>query len=202
MKRSIFMAVIGMAAGVASSYGQGNVVFSSYAAYPPNGVTTSQFVGGALIGTPYQAELFYALGTVSDPVSANAASITSDPSGLLPVGTLVGYDNSGQATGAAGLGFFDGSTVLIPGYTSGPITFEVVAFNGATYDTSSSRGRSGAFTMSSIAIAPAPAPNLGDNGAVWNNFSVAAVVAVPEPTTLALGALGLASLVAFRRKNV
>jgi PEP-CTERM motif len=203
MKKSIFIAVLGVAASVASSYGQGSIFFSSYTANDNLGATTSFFNGssvGALAGIPLTAQLYYALGTVSDPVNnSSVASIMSAPTGLtLLSGATAAFDNSGAATGAAGLGYYDGGVVTIPGYVSGPVTFEIVSsgvFNGQTYD-----GRSGSWTESSIAGPGLPAGNFGDAGVMPNAF-VATVV--PEPTTLALAGLGgLASLVALRRKNV
>jgi len=198
MKKSIFIAVLGVAAAAASSYGQGFVTFSSYAANGGVGATTRQFQGGALVGIPYTAELYYALGTVADPVNESLqSSIISAPSSLFTAlpSSITAYDNSGAATGAPGLGYFDGGSVTIPGYTSGPVSFEILATGP------NSSGRSGAFTDSSIANSvSAPLTTIGDNatGGV-PNFLVAPV---PEPTTLALAGLGgLASLVAFRRKN-
>jgi hypothetical protein len=193
MKKSIFIAVLGMAAGVVSSYGQGYVAFNSYAANG-TGATASFFTGGALLPTGYSAELFYALGTVADPVDMNsAASITSAPTGLtLLPGSAAGFASSGASAGFPG--YFDGGVAVIPGYVSGPITFEVWAFGPLE------QGRSGSFTMTGIAAsASLPVSLFGDNGQPMPNFLVAPV---PEPTTLALAGLGgLASLVALRRKQ-
>jgi len=153
-----------------------------------------------LVGIPYTAQLYYALGTVSDPVNENlASSITSPVSGALTllVGANAGYDNSGAATGALGLGYFDGGVVTIPGYVSGPVSFEI----WAALPDGSFVGRSGSWTESSISGPGNPAGSFGDAG-VMPNFLVAAANPVPEPTTLALAGLGgLASLVAFRRKQ-
>jgi PEP-CTERM motif len=146
--------------------------------------------------------LYYAIGTVSDPVNGNPSSL---PTGLTDLGVFTGYDNSGGAVGAPGLGYFDGATVQIPGYTTGPITFEIVAFNGSSYTSADTtfRGRSGSFTESSIQTLGNPVTILGDNTIGGQPaFSVASVAPVPEPTTLALAGLGgLASLVALRRKQ-
>jgi hypothetical protein len=194
MKKSIFIAVLGLAAGVASSYGQGYVNFSSYLADSPNGATTSFFGSNTLLPVGYTAELFYALGTVTDPVDETSpASITSAPTGLtLLAGLTAAYASSGASTGVPG--YFDGAVATIPGYSSGPVTFEIWAFGP------NQQGRSGAFTESSIANSlSVPTGFFGDNGPGMPNFLVAPV---PEPTTLALAGLGgLASLVALRRKQ-
>ena len=149
-----------------------------------------------MIGAPYTAALYYALGTVSDPV--DSTSITTAPSAAFTslVGATAGFATSGVATP----GYFDGAIAIIPGYSAGPISFEVVAYDGSSYlsaDTSN-RGRSGGFTMTSIRT-DGIGSNFGDNGTPMPAFVVAPV---PEPTTLALAGLGgLASLVAFRRKQ-
>ncbi len=192
MKKSIFIAVLGMAACAATSYGQGYVVFSSYVADSGAGALTTLANGITPVGAGYTADLYYFLGTVTDPVVGSVS--TALPTGLIDSGITVAYDSNGD-------GYFQASTVTIPGYVSGPVTFEVVAYNGASYANSAIRGRSGAFTESFItSSASAPPTEFGDNGPGMPNFSVAPV---PEPTTLALAGLGgLASLVAIRRKKV
>jgi hypothetical protein len=193
MKKSLLIAVLGLTASVASSFGQGFIAFSSYSANNNAGATTSLF-GGGLVPAGYTASLYYFIGTVADPVNnANANSISSLPTGLTALAT------TSQFLDGAAQGYFSGGIVTIPGYASGPVTFEVVAYNGSDYASSAIRGRSGSFTMNSIATAGLPVPFLGDNGQSMPNFFVAPV---PEPTTLALAGLGgLASLVAFRRKQ-
>ena len=204
MKKSIFIAVLGVTATIASSYGQGYINFSSYAANG-TGATTSMFTDSSLIGSPFQAELLYSLTPVSDPVNNTlASSIISDPNaGLTAIpSSLAAFDNTGAATGALGLGYYDGTTlnngvaVIIPGYLSGAVTFEVIAFNGADWADSSFRGgRQSLFSLRLITSAGQPANVFS---ALPNSF----VAPVPEPATLALAGLsGFASLVAFRRKQ-
>jgi hypothetical protein len=197
MKKSIFMAVLGVAALAAtSSYGQGTIVFSSYAANGGAGAITTFFGTSSPLPTGYTAQLYYFIGTLSDPVNTSSASsvLTAPAAGFVALaGATAAYDNSGGATGQQGLGYFDGSAVSIPGYSSGPITFEIVATGNGFY------GRSGSFTESSISTGLAPSGYFGDNSSGMPAFVVAPV---PEPTTLALAGLGgLASLVAFRRKQ-
>jgi hypothetical protein len=109
---------------------------------------------------------------------------------LTDLGVFAAYDNSGNAVGSDGLGYFDGPIITIPGYIGGPITFKVVAFNGVSYVNSTFRSGSGSFTMESIANTPGgPATFFGDNGQLMPNI----VVPAPEPTTLTLA--GLSGLV-------
>jgi hypothetical protein len=190
MKKSMFLAVFGLASGVVSSYGDGSVIFSSYEANNGVGATTS-FFGGSLVPASYMASLYYHLGAISDPVDNNPISIVSAPTGLTPLGNSTSF--------YLGTGTFSGPVVTIPGYVSGPITFEVVAYNGSDFNSSMIRGRSGSFTMNSIATGPLPVPDLGDNGQPMPDFFV---ITIPEPTTLALAGLGgLVSLAVFRRKQ-
>lgn len=194
MKKSIVLAVLGGTLAAASSYAQGVINFSSYLATPFGSVTTF-LVGGTPVPDGFSAQLYYALGTVSDPVtSGNASSILSSISGaFVAVGSPQLY-NTTVASAGAYPGYFGGNNVIIPTYTSGSITFEVLTtgtVGGINY-----QGRSGSFTMASIPAAALPAINMTGMPA----WQVAAVV--PEPTTLALAGLGgLASLLVMRRKN-
>lgn len=197
MKKSLVLAVLGLAVGVVSSYGQGSVLFSSYIANGNVGATTTMFGTGTLVDSTFKAQLYYSFGTVADAVdNGTAAGIagTTPGAGL----TLLDGVVATYATGAATAGYFDFGNVVIPGYTSGAITFEIVAYNGTDYASSLGvglyRGRSGAFTMNGIATGANPS----DSMTGMPNFFVAQV---PEPTTIALAGLGLASLALIRRRK-
>ena len=194
MKKSIFLVALGLGIGAASGFGQGYVFFTSYTANNGVGATTRIWGSYDLLPAGFNAGLFYALGTVSDPVDNGSWwSMISPPTGLADLGVKANYLAGEQA------GYFDGARVAIPGYVGGPITFEVVAYNGSSFANSTRRGRSGSFTMNSIATGWNPAPCLGDNGSAMPNF----FVPTPEPTTLTLAGLGgLMALEAMRRKQV
>ena len=184
MKKSILIAVLGVAACAATSYGQGYVVMSSYLANGGLGAVTYMPDGTTPVSGNFTAELYFALGTVSDPGNGGPISGLFAP---IP-SSLVSYDANND-------GYFQNSTtVIVPGYASGAISFEVWAAGPGF------QGRSGAFTESKIgADSGAPPSIFGDNGPGLSNFSISPV---PEPTTLALAGLGgLASLVALRRKQ-
>jgi len=185
MKKSILIAILGVTASAATSFGQGYIAFTSYLANGGAGALTTFQDSGLPVTGAYTAELYYALGTVTDPVGGNPSSPISGLFTAVP-GSITAYDANGD-------GYFQGGTAIMPTYTSGPISFEIWATGPL------GSGRSGAFTESIIASsASSPVTNFGDNGPGMPSF----VVSVPEPTTLALAGLGgLASLVAFRRKQ-
>jgi hypothetical protein len=207
MKKTIVMAVLGVAASVASSYGQGLINFTTYSANNGyGGVTISEGTSAASVQIPdgFHLDLYYSLVAVNDSVNnALGSSITAIPSGLTDVG-LVGETTLGGGANP------DPVSVTIPGWTAagGAPYFEVVAFNGSTYANSTIRGRSGSFIQGSSLVAvgsSSPVPNIGDSlvgGPGTGTFPSFYVTSVPEPTTLALAGLGgLASLVALRRKQ-
>jgi len=205
------LAAVGFLSYANNSFSQGYVVFSSYSANFPTGALTFTDVAN---GNSLYADLFYAFGTVSDPVNLNSSvSITSNPAfGFTDLGLQVSYmplsyygmtydsDYNGTGGTVSGYeGYFDGGEVTIPGYVSGPITFEVVAFSGSSsYGSSQIRGRSGSFTMNSIA-ASLPVPYFGDNGQPMPDFAAGDLgwtpQVVPEPCVLSL--VGLGGLFAF-----
>jgi hypothetical protein len=187
MKKSIFFSILLLSTKVIPSCAQGYVVFSSYAANNDEGVITT--FDGLPVSGSWTAELYFALGAASDPVGF-----------VLPSGAFTAIPSSITSYDANGDGYFQNNNIIIvPGYTSGPITFEVVAFKGSSYANSGLRGRSGSFTMESIANNLSDqAPVLGENGQPMPDI----VISMPEPTTLTLAGLGgLVSLVAFRRKQ-
>jgi len=184
MKRKVLATVLGAAGLVglaASSYGQG-IIFDNYTAVPYFPVvygSTSGGLSGTLAGNNVSAELGYFLGTSSD-----TSQFTLLPSSIIAIqATTPGYFVASAAT-------------VIPGYISGPVSFEILLFttSGTLFNNSLNPE---VFTEQSLAVSPSPANSftgLYAGGMVLNP--------VPEPTTLALAGLGgLASLVAFRRKQ-
>ena len=184
MKKQLFFAVFGMATAVVSSSGQGYIAFNSYSANGGAGAIAFRTYGWIPLDGSYHADLYYALGTVSDPIIGWASES--------PVSSA--FTDLGVTGVTFSDGYFEGPTVIIPGYVSGPISFEVVAFyGGSSYLLNSFiYGRSGAFTESMIAnSASSPLTLFGDNGPGMPNI----VIAMPEPASLAL--MGLGGLVAL-----
>jgi PEP-CTERM motif len=203
MKKAIVLAIIGCASAVAtSSYGQSVVFMNNYTSSGPY-VTYgagSDGTAGTKIGSAYTMGMYYALGNIT-------GSIASDPTGIADPTTLGALL---LATGAGSTAQFSASVFGTPGAaaagaawavpgTSGnggeTITLIIVAYEGASYGAASHRGHSNAFIMATSANT-SPSPNL--TGSAMPAFST---FTVPEPTTMALGGLGLASLLLFRRKH-
>lgn len=189
MKKVLVAAILGLAA-VSSVKAQGTVILYNYN-QPATAITYGQNSGGTLgqgITGAWTIGIYSAAGDVSSSVNAGMAG--DQGGGLVPTLSL-------ESETAA----------LIPGYPglfgpanvnvnfSGLGTFVVVAYNGASYATSSIRGHSAAFTLAANALPSTPLVI----GTVMPAFSV--VGPIPEPSTFALAGLGLAGLLIFRRRK-
>jgi len=148
-------------------------------------------VSGTRIGKEFTADLLFSLdgGTTYSLLTAAQANDGT----AYPTPFAFGLGNDGDSANFAG--YFFGNSVQIPGYTSGPISFIVEAYHGASYAAADWKGQSAAFTMPSIALAGGTAQPSDFAG--LTGF----VVTVPEPSVFALAGLGAAGLLAFRRKK-
>jgi hypothetical protein len=177
MKRALIASILGIAASVVTSYGQGTVAFNNYFTFGSAGAQIFESPAMTPIGTGlYNISLYYQLGTVASPVAT---------------GTLIATTLSGS--GGTGAGYYDGSNVLIPNYPSAggaAITFQVVATGiGAKLGWT---GTSVALPLGNIATGPTPPGNLD-----IPSFNVI----IPEPSTFALAGLGAAAMLIFRRRK-
>jgi hypothetical protein len=213
MKRNVIAAVLGAAGLIglaASSYGQGQIFFNTYAStgyFPVTYSTAAQTALGVGLGAGpnVDAELGYFVGTSSNP-----AQFTLLPSTITAVGTSVAPING---TGASVAGYIQSGLVAggIPGVTTAgaPVSFEILAWvaSGAGSGTGPSAGTyggTGVYSGSFIWTDTFSSANIGSSAPAgfFQQLTGNAVLSVPEPTTLALAGLGgLASLVAFRRKK-
>lgn len=188
MKKALLASILGVVASVATTFGQGQVYFNNYAnnGYAGAPVKYGANSGGTIdssVAGGFNSQLAYVFGTVAD-VAGN-----DDISGFTLLGTIL------PNLGGTGLpGMTAGPIVTIPGYLSGPITFQWLAFNGADYAGSDVRGHSAAFTLPSIATGQT-LPGYLDGMASF------AVSQVPEPSTFALAGLGSAAMLIFRRRK-
>lgn len=202
MKKSVIGSLLGVAtvAVALSSYGQGQINFQNtdfggtLNAPVTFGITATSGgkagTAGVTVGSEFTADLLYSLNGGSSFTLLTAAA---SQDATYPTAFAFGAGADGDSGNFAG--YFLGNPVTIPGYTSGPVTFIVEAYTGASYAASTQwRGQSAAFTE----------PSLTTGTTQPNNFTTIqafTVLPVPEPSILALAGLGAAGLMAFRRKK-
>jgi len=202
MKKALVAAFLGIALKATVAHGQGYIVMETYKLVggttpvysavtygPGSGAKTGQYVGAA---SGFKADLLFSLDGGN---TFNLAAGSQTP-------FYAGSADGGSPT-TDGAGVFVGGSVTIPGYTSGPATFELEAYNGASYASSAFHGLSAPFTIPSLQTDPLQAAGtiMNLNGTTVNGVQPFSVVPVPEPSIFALAGLGAAGLMAFRRKK-
>jgi PEP-CTERM motif len=191
MKKLVFIAVLGVASSLAS-YGQ-QVFFNNY--YSSTQTTGVTFGGGPLagqgVGSEFTAQLFYG---PAGTLSTSSLTPTGSPTAFA---TSLGYSPTlgGPIGGGDGSGWF-GSGATLPAYNT---TYAMAYFVTGTYQGVVYSGWSPIVNALSQISAGNAIPQLPDSLRKIT-FSISGAP-VPEPTTLALAGLGLASLVALRRKQ-
>jgi len=165
------LTILAALASVSAAYAQGTVTF--FSSNPIN------LPGGtAGVGAGYTAGLFLA----------------SDLNNPLPGGTTTFLTGGGE-------GYLNAVEATVPGFATGSSTaqFKVRVWEtGKTFATSSINGESPTFTTGSLGGPVAGSPPALPPDA---NFPTFNLVNVPEPTTYALGALGLGALAMMRRRK-
>jgi len=201
MKRKLIVAILGisMLAPIASVHAQGNINLYNYDSLGPvanlitYGAGSGGTVGQGIAGPGWTVGMYVALGDIASTVNVSFSGVN--------YGIITGMGP--QATGAGATtplgdflpGQYSSMVEYNTGFTGGSVvTVVVVAYNGANYDTSTLRGHSQAFTMTT-SIAPEFAPL---TGSFMDGF---AIPAIPEPSVFALAGLGLAGLLIFRRRR-
>lgn len=205
MKKAIVLSLIGLAASVATTFGEiGQLVFETYASSTPttyvnldNGATIFPFPAGAGITaallysfTPLSQAAGYDLPVAGFSPAYQMPDAANPANGLMTALFFTALDD--------GEGYFVGSgnnaDFELQSYTPGtPVYFEVIAYDGSSYNTSSSRGHSAVWAQT-LKVAPDAPVDIAVPA-----FSVYGFI--PEPATLTLGGLGLAALLFFRRKQ-
>jgi len=207
MKKSLVLGILGLAVAAVTSYGQGYIILDNYfsnsgnygpgfvnygAGVAANGVSGALGTVGAGLDSNWTVGLYFVGGTTAivDPAGNGI------PNAGLALGTGTGSTAASGYSDVAGT--FSSATAFYSGSTAfTTITAEIVAYDSAasSYATALFRGHSAPFSMGTALFTAPSKPSVGDY------FTTFQVTPVPEPTTLALGALGGLALLAFRRKQ-
>jgi len=159
-----------------SAMAQGTVNFANFASGVDAKVTDATAANAPAAGSAYKATLYYAAAGVTDP-----AQFTS-------LGNAVSFSTGG------GAGYFLGGATAIPGFATGStVNIMVRAFataTGATYEAAGTRGSSNIVPVS-LGGGVVPTPNLV-------GLQAFSVTSVPEPSTIALGMIGVGALLVRR----
>jgi hypothetical protein len=180
MKKLLLLAVLAVAA--VGAYAQGTVNFANVAVGVNAPITNAAGVRAS--GAAYTAQLYVGPSGTVDANSLVAVSGTA----AFNTGTQAGYFTGGQRaiSGSAG-----GSTV----------TLQVRAWNtaaGATYEAAMSNPSGEGNWSNLIQVTLGTPPGAPANMTGLQGFQL---VPVPEPSSIALGLLGLGAIALFRRRK-
>ena len=201
MKKLLITAISGVAlvAATVSSYAQGEISFVNSAA-----TAFTYGTGGA--NTP-GTKLFGAAGTYSFSLYVGAFGDTT--LSQMTLATTVNSANAAAATSFTA-GLISGGNVILPaGFGNGTQYADmIVAYTTAdgSYAASVADGHyAGISALGSITPSTSPIPQVvgSTSGVGFAQIPAFAlnVTSVPEPATIALGGLGAAALLLFRRKK-
>lgn len=223
MKKAILASVFGMAVSAFTAYADGHILFNNYDGlvynpvvygdwYVPPGFPSPGPYGKNVDDPNVELQLFYAYGTYTDWSAFMAAATPGVTTFIDPNLNPTGDYGTATSKGSPG-GFYFGPDQVLPGWQPGEtVTFMVEAwetsgaYGGSTYATSLLTGQSGLWTETGGATFNESGINLSTYPS--GNFAAGPpvlmfAVLIPEPATLALGGLGVLSLLAFaRRKKV
>jgi hypothetical protein len=194
-KITTLMLAASVAMTVSSGFAQGTITFQN------NGTELLTIPGGAsapVTGTSgIDVELFYQKNTGQAAPAAITASSLGSWEGiatLATIGPIAGRFSQSVVTG----------TDVAP---AGNVWLEAVAFNG---NQTSLQNALSSPNTTLVGFGNVFSQGTGDGGSVGavstalnglTGFSVAALAPVPEPSTIVLGGLGAAALLAFRRRK-
>jgi len=207
--KKLILSVTAMAACSVGVYVQGTIAFdasnntSTSPSAPSNGEV---FLNGVLdTATDINAELLYSstgvAGTFSPAVTLLLSSSHTSPSSA--VGSV--FSATGDITSLSSAGscaFFDntGSSIILPIAAGATAYFQVEGWLGnTTYANATTAGITGVFTESLGGVGTPPSAAATINNMPALNLVTTTVV--PEPSTLAMTGVGLASMLFFRRRN-
>jgi len=209
MKKAIVASILGIAASAA--FGQGVITINNYLA---SNYTADQLLWGTGSGhsgvvTPSQnvdVQVYYQIGTISE----STAAFLSDPLTHAGVSGGLSSANPGGAYGVGPYGYYSLGNQILTGWSSGPVTFMVAAWQTTTGGGTLAGNLSGGVAgLSALFQAQDDSSAHTGRGIVSSanpaeyfvSMNGVTLTGVPEPTTMALGGLGLAALLIARRKK-
>jgi hypothetical protein len=183
MKKSLLIAVLGMAA--VAAYGQGRINFGNYySSTQTTGITYGYGpYAGLGVGPEITVTLLWGASTITDfhLLSPVAGSATVVGLGVAPGPAPIG--------GGTGAGWFAGPILSINGGTAGNYAFCVEALQGQIVS-----GLSPVVVGATSATSSSPTPDLP---LALGNF---VIFLMPEPSVLSLSGMGAAVLMLVRRR--
>jgi hypothetical protein len=197
MKKTLVLGLLGLASTVATSQGQGFIFLDNYNTYGPY-ITYGAGSGGPVgtgISSAFTVGIYLGQGTLVAAADPLGTAIPTSLNAQLLLGTGPGSTTPAGAGGTPGA-YLAGSTFQASAASGATITAMIVAYNGANYVDSTVRGHSATFQL---VTKPGSDPQFVVTGSAQPQFSV--FLAIPEPTTLALGGLGLVSMLVARRRK-
>jgi hypothetical protein len=199
MTRATILSIVGLGAAATLAHGQAGIAFDTYTANHGVGILVTYGPGwmGPPIGTPIDNTFTGVLLYSATPIDDVATTLGNEFTPLNPVWT-VGSVGTFATPSAIPNGYIVGPNLNIAASSDGQTVYlELAAFNGASWDVSTWKGHSASFTAVLAGGTTLPNADQLDN---LQPFQVVGPIS-PEPTTLALGGLGMVTLFLFRRKQ-
>jgi hypothetical protein len=201
MKRVLIATILGIAASVASSYGQATYFFDTYLPWSQSAGPSGQIVWGPT-----------APGSLANTVASNDQNLVANllwsygtASGIANIGP-VGVDQYGFIENAYsnpnGVDYTEVSFLLGVYAPNTPIAFTIDVWR--TSDPGVTGYANALWSGSESWIDPGSPVGAGYNTFAQATFPVGSIVltsVIPEPTTLALAGLGAAGLLMFRKRQ-
>jgi hypothetical protein len=204
--KKLILSVTAIAGFSLAGFAQGTITFDGSNNLNTSPAATSGgqvFIGGVLDSTiDINAELLggTSAGSVTTPIvtlllSSSTIGSIGTPGQILSAG--------GDVTGNANGTFFDnnGLAYSVPGVAAGGTGYFVVEAWLGDYSSLAAAKAAGADTVTTAVFSEALVANTSPIPAVIDQMPALNLVAVPEPSTLAMAGVGLASMLLFRRKN-